>query len=307
MKKVIVSIITIILAGKMLFAQQDAMISQYMFNGLFINPAYAGSHQYVSTSLLYRNQWSGYKGAPQTALFAIDGPIENKNMGLGMILMHDRIGVTSMTDISGNYNYQIKAGQGKLALGIKAGISIYSAKLSDLKIWDTDDQIFEEDIRNTVVPKMGFGAYYYTDNWYVGFSAPTLLGYTKHSTFKFDVHDATQLRRHYYLNAGYVIPVGEIVKLKPSVLFKYLPNAPFQADLNFHVMFIDQIWIGAGYRSKESVVGMIEYQANQRFRVGYAFDFNTTPIRNYSHGSHEIMIGYDFGRDFTKVKTPRYF
>lgn len=307
MKKSVI-IIFVVLLNITAKAQQDPMISQYMFNGLFLNPAYAGSHKYVTSSLLHRTQWVDFPGAPKTSFLAIDGliPSKSENMGLGLIVAHDRIGATEQTDIYANYAYQLKLNKGKLAFGLKAGVSNYVFKSADLTIWDANDDVFTG--RKTAwLPKVGAGAYYFTDKWYAGISVPTLLAYDANHDFSVDVNSGSFLNRHYYAYGGYVFKLNEQFKLKPSTLIKYLPAAPVEVDINLNLLYRDQFWIGASYRSMESVVFMVEYQTNSRFRVGYAFDYSITKIRKYSNGTHEIMIGYDFGKDLIKVKTPRYF
>jgi type IX secretion system PorP/SprF family membrane protein len=307
MKKSII-LIFVVLFNITSKAQQDPMISQYMFNGLFLNPAYSGSHKYVTSSLLHRTQWVDFSGAPKTSLLAIDGliPSKSENMGLGLIITHDRIGATEQTDIYANYAYQIKLKKGKLAFGIKAGASNYVFKSDNVTVWDQNDEVFTGR-RTAWLPKFGFGAYYFAEKWYAGLSIPTLMAYDANRNFNFDVNEGSFLNRHYYAYGGYVFKLNEQLKLKPSTLLKYLPAAPLEADINLNLLYKDQFWIGVSYRSQDAVVFMVEYQTNSRFRVGYAFDLTTTKIRKYSSGTHEIMIGYDFGKDLIKVKTPRYF
>lgn len=306
MKKSIIILFAVIL-NITANAQQEPMVSQYMFNGLFLNPAYAGSHQYFSSSLLHRTQWVSFPGAPKTSLVAIDGLIPKKdNMGVGLIVAHDRIGATEQTDVYANYAYQLRLKKGKLAFGLKAGVSNYIFKSSGVTVWDANDEVFTGR-RSAWLPKFGFGTYYFCDNWYAGISIPTLMAYDANHDFSFDVNKGSFLNRHYYLYGGYVFKLNEKFKLKPSTLVKYLPAAPVEADINLNLLYNDQFWIGASYRSMDAVVFMVEYQTNTRFRVGYAFDFTTSKIRNYSTGTHEIMIGYDFGKDLVKVKTPRFF
>lgn len=307
MKKLII-ITAITLIHVVAKAQQEPMVSQYMFNGLFLNPAYAGSHNYVSSSLLHRTQWVNFPGAPKTTLLAVDGlvPTKSQNMGAGLIVAHDRIGATEQTDIFANYSYHLKLGKGKLAFGLKAGVSNYIFKSDNLVIWDEGDEVFTGR-RNAWLPKFGAGAYYFSDKWYAGISIPTLVAYDARHDFNFDVNKGSFINRHYYLYGGYVFKLNENVKLKPSTLVKYHPAAPVEADLNLNLLYKDQFWIGASYRSMDAIVLMVEYQTNSRFRVGYAFDFTTSKIRNYSTGTHEIMIGYDFGKNVVKEKTPRYF
>ena len=295
-----------LLLATSLQAQQDVMISQYMFNGLFLNPAYAGTHKYTTSSLLHRTQWVNFNGAPKTALFAIDGAVKDKNMGWGGILSNDRIGAIEQTDIYGNYSYQLKLGEGHLSFGLKAGMSNYILKGDGLKIWDSNDEIFTGK-KNEWLPKLGAGTYYYAEKWYAGFAAPTLLSYQAGSNFSFDVDQATFLKRHYYLNGGYVFTLNDNFKLKPSTLVKFVPSAPVQADINLNLLYKEMIWVGVSYRTLDAVTFMAEYQTNSRFRVGYAYDLTTSKLNRFSNGSHEIMIGYDFGKDIVKIKNVRYF
>jgi type IX secretion system PorP/SprF family membrane protein len=288
-------------------AQQDIMVSQYMFNGLLLNPAYAGSHKYFSSSILNRSQWVGLEGAPQTALFAVDGPIANENMGVGVIVSNDHIGVTNQTDIFGNYAYQLPLGAGKLAFGVKAGASRYYYQYDKLTYWDETDQIFNGNRTSAWLPKFGCGAYYFSEKWYAGISVPTLVAYDPNRNFSLDVNESTFIRRHYFITSGYVVDLNSTFKLKPSFLIKYVPSAPVEMDLNLNLLYKDQFWFGVSGRSNDAITVMVEYQTNCRLRAGYAYDFTTSKLRNYSGGTHEIMIGYDFGKDIVKVKTPRYF
>lgn len=306
MKKIIT--VLGILAGIIkMDAQQDVMVSQYMFNGLFLNPAYAGSHKYFSSTLLHRSQWAGFEGAPKTTLFAFDGPLFFQKMGVGLLLSHDKIGVTSQTDMYANYSYMLKLGEGKLSFGIKAGASNYQAKVEDLTIWDESDNSFNGVSKSAWLPKFGGGAFYFNHSWYIGFSIPALIVYDPNKNFNLSMESSSYIRKHYYLTSGYVFKVNERVKLKPSFLIKYQSAAPLQADINFSAMYMDVVALGIALRTKDAVTVMVEYQANMRFRIGYAYDITTSKLRNYSSGSHEIMIGFDFGKDIIKVKTPRFF
>lgn len=289
------------------FAQQDAMVSQYIFNGLFLNPAYGGTHPYFSTSLLYRTQWTSFAGAPKTGLFEIDGPVSKDKMGVGCIISHDKIGVTEQTDFFGTYSYKIQVGKNKLSFGLRAGISDYRAKLTTLTYWEADDEVFASDISSSIIPKFGYGMYYYSEKYYAGFAIPTLIAYDKDYKFSMDVERSSYLRRHYYLNGGYVFTLNEFFKLKPSMLIKYVPNAPLQGDITANIMYKDMIWFGLSYRTKNAVVLMAEYQTNNRIRIGYAFDYTTSKLREYSNGTHEIIIAYDLGKEIVKTKTPRFF
>ena len=306
MKKVITAIVILASVFKA-NAQQDIMVSQYMFNGLFLNPAYAGSHKYVSSSLTYRKQWVNFDGAPTTYLFAVDGPLMKQKMGLGLILANDKIGVTTQNDIAANYSYFVKMGAGKLGFGLKAGISQMSAKVSDLVVLDANDPTYSAVKKSGIIPKFGFGSYYYTNNWFVGFSIPELFAGTKQKDFMATVNTTTTIRNHFYLTGGYVYKVNSMWNLKPTFLVKKEKASPTQVDLNLTVFYMDMIALGVTYRTKDAITAMLEVQVSKQFRFGYAYDATTTDIKKYSAGTHEIMLGYSFGKDVLKTITPRYF
>lgn len=307
MKKMVIVLVLIGSMVGLLKAQQDVMVSQYMFNGLFLNPAYSGSHKYFSSSLLHREQWVNFEGAPQSTILAVDGPLFNNKMGVGLILSHDKIGVTQQNDFYGNYAYFVKIGPGKLAFGIKGGISQYNAKVDDLTVWDNDDPSFTGTKKSSVLGKFGGGLYYYTERWYAGVSVPAMVAYDPDHDFSISMESSSDIRKHYYVTGGYVFDAGERMKIKPSFLIKNQTAAPTEVDINLTAMYIETIALGISYRSKDAVTVMIEYQANKRFRVGYAYDITTSDIKNYSSGSHEIMLGFDFGKDIIKTKTVRFF
>ncbi|MBS1581439.1 MAG: type IX secretion system membrane protein PorP/SprF [Bacteroidetes bacterium] len=289
-------------------AQQELMVSQYMFNGLFLNPAYAGSHPYISASLLHREQWLNVDGAPRTSLLGIDGPFLGDKMGLGFTLAHDAIGVSRDLEMAGHYAYRLRTGaNGHLAFGLKAGISLYSARLSDLVYWDEQDPLYQQNISNAVVGKFGFGVYWHDDRSFIGLSVPTI--YAADGRIATKVADVREryYEQHFYLYTGHVFTLSEDVDLKPSVLVKYQQHAPAEVDLNCNVLYKERFWLGAGYRTGDAIVGMVEYQVSPMFRVGYAYDMTTSRLRDYTHGSHEVMLGIDLGRDPIKIKTPRYF
>jgi type IX secretion system PorP/SprF family membrane protein len=305
MKKILLALV-LLLSVNRVNAQQDIMISQYMFNGLFLNPAYSGSHRFMGASLLHRRQWVQFPGAPNTSIFAIDGPLAKNRMGWGATVTTEKIGISSRTDVFGNYSYHLPLGEGKLSLGLRAGGSFIQSDYNQLKTNDQADANFVN-ARSWFLPRFGTGAYYYTRKFYAGLSIPTLLAYDSGKDFSLDLSKSSPARLHYFLTSGYVFEVSNSVKLKPSVLVKYQSAAPVQADLNLNVLLQDVLWIGGSFRTGESVVGIIEYQINSMFRVGYAYDYNLTSIRRFSVGSHELMLGIDFGKDILKTKNPRFF
>jgi type IX secretion system PorP/SprF family membrane protein len=307
MKKIL--LLSAVLLSCKLFAQQEVMVSQYMFNGLFLNPAYAGSHPYFEATGLHRSQWVKLQGAPTTQVFGIDGPFFGEKMGIGATIINDKIGDTRQTEFNANYSYKLLLNEKgtKLAFGLKAGLSNYTAKLSQTKVWDTSDPVFSNDQSNELIPKFGAGIYLYSKLWYFGVSVPTIYAADKKISFNIADYNEKYFENHYFLNAGYVFSAGPNLKIKPNVLFKYHPSAPFEADINTNFLIKEFLWIGASWRSGDSFTGLFEYNITPQLRIGYAYDFTTTDISNYSTGSHEVMLGYNFVKDIIKTKTPRYF
>jgi type IX secretion system PorP/SprF family membrane protein len=291
-------------------AQQELLISQYMFNGLFINPAYSGSHPYAEATALYRAQWAGLDGAPTTQTFGIDGPIADETMGIGLTFINDQIGDTRQTEVFANWSYHLwldSDGKSKLSFGIRAGFSDYSSKLTETFVVDEGDPIFNEDVGNAFVPKFGAGAYYYSKYWYVGLSVPTIFAADENVRFNINDEGDRYFEPHTYLTAGYVWNVNADLAVKPSFLLRYLNDAPIQADINCNLLIRNTFWIGASYRTGDAIIGLLEYNIGNDLRIGYAYDFTTTAIGDYSSGSHEVMLSYKFGRDPIKTKSPRYF
>lgn len=309
MKKLIAISIGI-LAASGLFAQQEVMISHYMFNGLFLNPAYAGSHQYMSATALHRSQWVGMDGAPSTQVFGFDMPFLDNKMGAGLSVINDRIGDTRQLEINANVAYHLqldKDNKHRLAFGIKAGATNYSARLTDTKVWDNNDPVFTEDINNALIPRFGAGIYYYSDRVYAGISVPTI--YAADQKIKINIEDLkdSYYTRHYYMNAGVVINAGQRFKIKPSVLVKVEEAAPVNVDINCNVLYNNLIWLGVSYRTGDAIVALLDVNVTPQFRIGYAYDFTLSQLNRHSNGTHEVMLGYQFGKDKVKTRSPRYF
>lgn len=309
MKKLITTLL--LLSGIIsMQAQQDPLVSMYMFNALLINPAYAGTKPYVRTTLLHRSQWVGWKGAPMTDVVTIDGRIKDKVSALGLIVSNDRLGVTNKTDVYANYAYHIGLGKRHtLSLGLKGGLSWFNAKLSGITAWDPNDEVYTGGNQNNFLPNFGVGAFLYSERFYAGLSVPQALSYDPREMFSLgkDVSSIPQVRRHYLLTTGYAMVLSRAVVLKPSIMLRYVYASPLGVDLNAHVLLNDILWLGASYRINDAVIGMIQLQIFPAFRVGYAYDYTLSQIGDFSSGTHEIMLGYDLAKDVLKMKTPRYF
>lgn len=289
------------------YGQQIPVLSQYMFNGLVINPAYAGSKDYMSAALMVRKQWSGFKGAPLTQNASIHGPLRKKKIGLGLMISNDKIGITNQTDVYASYAYHLPTGRGKFSLGLQGGFSYFKSNFSELTVWDTDDPIYSTNSLTNLQPNFGFGSYYYSEKFYAGLSIPQLISYDSIQTINFFKDNIHHQSRHYYLNAGIIFDRNKDFIIRPSFLVKYVLNAPLQYDVNLNILISNIFWIGASYRSGDAVVAIFEYQVNRKLRIGYSYDVTLSQLKNYSSGSHEIMLGYDFGYNVLKMKTPRYF
>jgi type IX secretion system PorP/SprF family membrane protein len=306
MKKLYITIIAVVISFTAK-SQSDALLSHYMFNGLFLNPGYAGSHEYASATAIHRNQWAGFDGSPKTNVISFDTPIRSKTMGLGITFINDRIGGYKRNDILLNYAYHIKLNQNvKLGLGILGGMAnlAYSPGFA----WDGADNLLQKS--NFWSPKVGIGAYLYSKKYYAGLSMPTVYAQepSKFSTTadnKFNF-----FKRHVTLTGGYLFDATESIVLKPSFLMKYQKSAPMQFDINCNAYWNNIFGIGASYRidrTGNTVIGLLEINPTPELRIGYSYDYSFTKLQRFSNGSHEIMIGFDFGSRTAKIKNPRYF
>ena len=250
---------------------------------------------------------SKYYESVITQIASIHAPLTNKKIGLGAVISNDKIGITNQTDFYGSYAYHIPMHTGKLSLGLNAGFSYFKSNFSELTVWDTDDPVYESNSLSNILPNFGAGVYYYSEKFYAGLSAPQLLRYDPEQPFHVVVEKVHKLSRHYYLTSGMIIATTGELKFRPSFMLKYAANTPLQYDINMNVLISDIIWVGASYRSNDAIVAIFEYQVDKKLRIGYSYDMTLSEIRKYSTGSHEIIIGYDFGFNVLKMKTPRYF
>lgn len=292
-----------------LLAQQDAMYSQYIFNGLIINPAYAGMHEMLSATLLYRNQWVNIPGAPKTEMLSIDAPLRNQKVGLGLNIEFDKIGVTSHSGIEGVYSYKIKFVKSTLSFGIQAGLGISNSNFTSVAYTDggQSDEAFQNNSQD-VLPNFGFGMYYYTDRFYAGFSVPQIAGRSIQKAILGNSEAAhLDLANHYFINAGCLFNLSPDLKLKPSILLKYVNGAPLEMDINGVLWFYDILALGASYRSLASVNILAQVRITNQLYFGYAYEYATTQLSSFSSGSHEIMLQYFFDFSRAKIVTPRYF
>lgn len=295
------------------FGQQDPMYSQYMFNMLAVNPAYAGSREVLSLTALGRRQWVGIDGAPTTYTFSADMPIRNKKIGLGLNFSNDKLGIMSNTAANLSYAYRLRINKkGILAMGLQGGFNQYRAAYGSVNYTQNSsynpDPAFSSNI-SRFMPNIGAGIWYSTDRFYAGLSVPKLLR-NKLDDMGNAANDMNYQNRqnlHYFITAGYVFTLNDVLKLKPSALVKVVHGSPVQLDLNANLWIHDVVAIGASYRSGDSIDALLEFQITPQLRIGYAYDFTLTKLQQYNSGSHEVMIRYEFGFDKGKILSPRYF
>jgi type IX secretion system PorP/SprF family membrane protein len=288
-------------------AQYEPQFTQYLNNELFINPGYAGSRGFAAATLLYRDQWVGVEGAPRTATFGFHSPFMHDKIGLGLCVMNDRIGVTNQTGAFLNYAYHLPTSENStLSFGLQGGFINVDEKLLDVNTIDPDPQ-FSNNV-GKVMPNFGYGMYYHTNNkFYLGFSIPRFME-NKIDASSFKAINRVNIHNwHYYLYSAYVFDAGENVKCKPSLMIKAAQGAPVETDININVLFKELFWVGASYRTGDAVALITQYQLTKQLRFGYSFDYALTKLNNYSSGTHEFTLGYDFTFDKAKIVTPRYF
>jgi type IX secretion system PorP/SprF family membrane protein len=287
-------------------AQQDPQYSQYMFNTLAINPAYAGSRDVLSITMLHRRQWTNVQGAPKSTTVSADLPLLNEKVGLGMLVYNDQIGVLQNNAVYFSYAQRIRLTKsGTLCLGLTGGGSFFTADLNSVTTATPGDITFATNINNKLKPNIGAGIYYTTDRWYMGGSMPRVF---TNSLGTSDIAKQANEFRHYFLMGGFVTHLNSIMVLKPSFIGKAVSGAPLQLDLNLNLWFYDKISIGGSYRTGDAVLAMIEVIPTQGWKIGYAYDFTISELgNNLTSGSNEIMLRYEFASATSKILSPRYF
>lgn len=294
-------------------AQQDPMYSQYMFNHQVLNPAYVGSWGFLTSTMIYRKQWVGVNGAPETASFSFHTPSRNDRHGFGMSFVNDRIGITQTNGLSAAYAFRIHlGGNARLALGLQGSLDNYRANFGTVRTGSVidpstnpSDPAFNGNSINLWLPNAGAGLFFHTKHFYAGASTPRLV---LHPLSSNTATSLATLSRHFFFTTGVVIGKDDaMVKFKPSILAKFTPGAPLQFDLNAHFLFADRLWVGFSYRTEDAVVGMVQLQALQWLRIGYAFDYITSEINPYASASHEFMLGIDLNFKRKAMVSPRYF
>ncbi len=287
-------------------AQQDAQYTQYMYNTVSVNPGYAGSRGHLSIAGLYRNQWLGLDGAPETQTLNIHTPLGYRGVGLGLSVINDKIGPTSETYFDVDFSYTIRTSvDGKLSFGLKASAHMLDIRYSELDEFAIDGQLNQGDL-NQFSPNIGAGVYYHTERFYTGISAPRLL-----ETTHFDESSLSTAKEqvNWYLISGYVWDLNPFLKFKPTVLAKMVQGAPLQADISANFMFNEKFIGGVAYRWDAAFSGLVGFRISDEMFIGLAYDREITDLgaTTFNDGSIEIIMRYDFLKNVGNLKSPRFF
>ncbi|MFX0557343.1 type IX secretion system membrane protein PorP/SprF [Maribacter sp. CXY002] len=293
-------LLSILFIGTTLAAQQLPQFTQYMYNTISVNPAYAGSRETLNVTLLHRNQWAGLEGNPRTNTLSVHTPLRNEKIGLGISYINDKLGFESTNYIYGDFSYTVPFNKRvKMSFGLKGGFTNYN-----LNNPDSNDPFFNSNFNNWK-PNFGAGIFIGSNRWYTGVSSPRILN-TDLNDGEFEALE----RNSYYAIGGVVFDLSYAVKFKPTAIAKITNGAPATYDLTANFLFNDKFWVGASYRLNDAsnFGALLDYQITKDFRIGYAYDLPTGTIRPYTGGTHEIILIFEPGKRKTgPMKSPRYF
>ncbi|PKV52118.1 type IX secretion system PorP/SprF family membrane protein [Aquimarina sp. MAR_2010_214] len=293
------------------YTQQLPQFTQYMFNTISINPAYAGSRETLSIVGLHRSQWTGIQGGPETQTLSAHSPLRNEKIGVGLSVIRDTPGFENYLYIYGDFSYSINiTDNSKLAFGFKAGATNYNLDQEFLNDPEVTEDPFFGNYANRWNPNIGAGLYLHSDKWYLGLSSPRILNTDNNRTAETSTVEYVALERvSYYLTGGYVFDLTTNTKLKPSALFKATNGAPVSVDLNANFLFYEKFWLGGSYRYNEytaSIGALADFQVTKQIRIGYAYEHFISDIRPYIGGTHEFLLMYELFNE-KRVRSPRYF
>lgn len=290
-------------------AQQDAQYTQYMYNTVSVNPAYAGSRGHLSIAGLYRAQWVGLEGAPETQTLNLHTPIGYRGAGIGLSFVNDLIGPTSETYFDVDLSYTIQTSlEARLSFGLKASAHLLDVRFSELNqnSGTGPDPTLQQNIDNRFSPNVGAGVYYHTQKFYAGLSVPRFLETTH---FEESSLSTAKEQMNFYFITGYVWDLNPFLKFKPTILTKVVQGAPLQVDVSANFLFNEKFVVGAGYRWDAAFSGLVGFNISDEFMIGLAYDREITALgaTSFNDGSFEIILRYDFIKVLDNMKSPRFF
>lgn len=303
MKKVYLIILILFVAAPAT-AQQLPQFTQYMYNTISINPAYAGSRDGFSITALNRNQWAGINGAPNTQTLSVHSPLRNDKVGLGLSVINDKAGYENYTYLYSDFSYRLDlSADVSLNLGLKGGFSYYNLDKDLFTEPAVMDDPFFQDRFNKWTPNFGIGFYLSSQDWYIGASAPKLINNNNHEYNEYLAMEQV----HYYFTGGYVFDLSDNVKLRPTGLVKLTSGAPLSVDISSTFIFNEKFYLGGTYRIDDALGAFLDVEIFDGFRAGYAYEYSISDIQPYTSGSHEILLIYEFRFKNTRYKSPRFF
>lgn len=286
------------------FSQQDSQYTQYMYNTININPAYAGSRGVLSIFGLHRSQWIGMDGAPTTNSFSANSPISNTNIGAGISFINDRIGPTDENTISLDLSYSIKTSENyKLSFGLKGTGNFFNLDSGKLKPANAADPKLQN-MRNNFTPNFGAGIYFHSNKFYAGISVPNFFEEVRYNDNSVSVNKE---KMNFYFLSGYVFDISPDIKFKPAFLIKTVEGSPLQADFSANFLVYEKFTAGIAYRLDASVSALAGFQATPGLFIGYGYDRETTKLQNYNSGSHEIFLRFELFSSYDRIISPRFF
>ena len=292
------------LTGFVSTAQQDAQYTHYMYNTINVNPAYAGSRGVLSIFGLHRTQWVGLDGAPVTNSASVNFPIDNTNLGVGVSFVNDRIGPTDEYLASIDLSYTIRTSESyKLSFGVKGSANIFELDKTKLNPEDQNDPTLQN-LRNNFSPNIGAGVYLHSDKLYFGVSVPNFFETKRYDDNSFAVNKE---RMNYYIIGGYVFDLSSSLKFKPAFLSKIIEGAPLQLDVSGNFLIYDKLTLGVAWRWDAAMSFMAGFQITDGLYIGYGYDLETTKLRRYNSGSHEIFLRFELFKKQERVVSPRFF
>ncbi|QCX37806.1 type IX secretion system membrane protein PorP/SprF [Aureibaculum algae] len=296
-------VVLIMLLSEKVQTQQDPGFTQYMYNTMSVNPAYAGSKKHTVFNILARSQWVGIDGAPETQTLSYDTSLRYTSVGIGLNVMNDKIGPAQKTQIDANVSYSLQVTDASfLALGLKLGGRLFNVDWSK-GIYKNPDRVFDTNVNNEFSPTIGFGAFYYSDKFYVGASVPNVLRTNNYSASKENV---ALEKEHMFLIAGYVFDINRDLKFKPALLFKAVMNDPSSLDISANFLYLDKFRGGVSYRWNDAISALLGFQVTNSLNIGYAYDLTTSNYGVYNTGTHEFMLRYEIFSRGPEI-SPRFF
>ena len=296
-RRITISLIALTIVYTGAFAQFEAGYTQYMFNGLAINPAYAGSHQSLDISLISRFQSPAVDGTPNTQTLAMHSGIKNKKIGLGLMVITDKIGVTRQTGFYASFAYKIKFKQSTLSLGLQGGATSFKSDYSQLLVKQPGDPLAAGDIKE-LQPNIGAGIYYHSKYFYAGLSMPQMID---------EINNNISQLQPIILTSGIVFKLNDALMLKPNILLRMVEQKVVEMNYNLNLLIHEILWLGVSYRPTSSISGLLELQLTDQLRLGYAYDATLSDLRRADSGSHEILLSFQLRFSKKKVVNPRYF